>query len=152
MVLVQPRGAGMALITLRSADEVRPAQFDDLDGEVDPEAVSIAEMIIKRRAGHFDPSTFRDRYQEALRELIEAKMRGRAIKVKPAAPPSPVVDLMAALKRSLAQETGPTATRPKRKAAADRRQRSLLLPVAGKSKATGEPRAGETASRRRRSG
>lgn len=53
MVLVEPRGAGLALITVRSAAEVRAAQFDDLAGEVDPEAVAIAEMIIKRRAGHF---------------------------------------------------------------------------------------------------
>jgi DNA end-binding protein Ku len=36
-------------------------------------------MIIKRKTGEFDPSTFRDRYQEALRELIEAKLKGRAI-------------------------------------------------------------------------
>lgn len=56
MVLVQPRGAGLALITLRSAEEVRPAQFDDVDSEVDPEMVAIAEMIIKRRVGHFDPA------------------------------------------------------------------------------------------------
>jgi DNA end-binding protein Ku len=62
-VLVEPRGAGLALITLRSAEEVRPAQFDGIAGEVDPEAVSIARMIIDRRAGRFDPATFRDRYR-----------------------------------------------------------------------------------------
>jgi len=55
----------MALITLRAADEVRPAQFDALSGDVDPEAVAIARMIIERRAGQFDPSAFRDRYQDA---------------------------------------------------------------------------------------
>ena len=87
MVLVEPRGGGMALITLRSAAEVRPAQFDDLEGEVDPEMIAIAEMILQRRAGHFDPSTFRDRYQEALRELIEAKMRGLPVKAKPTETP-----------------------------------------------------------------
>src|SRR5213079_75686 len=56
--------------------------------------VATAEMILERRAGHFDPSTFRDRYQEALRELIDAKIRGLPVKAKPVETPSPVVDLM----------------------------------------------------------
>jgi DNA end-binding protein Ku len=151
MVLVEPRGAGMTLITLRSAEEVRAAQFDGLKAEVDPEMVSIAEMILKRRAGHFDPSTFRDRYQDALRELIEAKMRGLPVKAKPVEVPSPVVDLMSALKQSLAQETGETVRRPKRKAVADRRQRHLLLPVPGKVQRQRQvaAKAADTKSRRK---
>src|SRR5438874_9650478 len=70
MVMVEPRGGGMAVITLRASDEVRPAEFGTSEAEIDQEAVAIARMIIERRAGHFDPTTFRDRYQEALRELI----------------------------------------------------------------------------------
>src|SRR5437764_6596258 len=132
MVMVEPRGAGMALITLRVADEVRPAEFGTLETELDPEAVAIAQIIIERRAGHFDPATFRDRYQEALRELIEAKMRGLPVKPRAATAPSPVIDLMAALKQSLAQESSEPGRKPRRKATADRRQRNLLLPVSGK--------------------
>lgn len=79
MVLVEPRGAGMALITLRAAEEVRRADFAEYAGEIDAEAVAIATMIIKRKPGTFEPSTFRDRYQEALRELIEAKIKGLPI-------------------------------------------------------------------------
>jgi len=148
MVLVEPRGGGMALITLRSAEEVRSAQFDGLEGEVDPEMIAIAEMILQRRAGHFDPSTFRDRYQEALRELIEAKMRGLPVKAKQTETPRPVVNLIDALKRSLAQETGESVKRPRRKAATDRRQRSLLLPVSGQG--TKKPMTAKVETRPRR--
>jgi DNA end-binding protein Ku len=114
-VMVEPRGAGMVLITLRASEEVKAAAFEKSDAKIDPDMVAIAETIIKRRSGHFDPATFRDRYQEALRELIDAKMKGLPVKPKQIASPPPVLDLMAALKRSLAQETG--TAKSKRKAA-----------------------------------
>ena len=126
----------MVLITLRAWEEVRAAAFENSNAEIDADMVAIAETIIKRRSGRFDPATFRDRYQEALRELIEAKMKGLPIKPKQIAAP-PVLDLMAALKRSLAQETA--AAKLRRKTAADRRQASLLLPMAGKKKETATP-------------
>ena len=150
MVMVEPRGAGMTLITLRAADEVRPSEFGTTEAEIDPEAVAIARMIIQRRAGHFDPTTFRDRYQAALRELIEAKIRGMPIKSRTVASPSAVIDLMAALKQSLAQESGELDRKPKRKAVADRRQRNLLLPVSGKGLKKPEVTVAEKASKRRR--
>ena len=137
LIMVEPRGAGMVAITLRSSEEVRTPSFATADGVADAEMVAVAAMIIKRRSGHFDPTTFRDRYQEALRELIEAKLKGLPVRPKQIAEPRPVVDLMAALKRSLAQETA--AAKPRRKAAADRRQASLLLPMAGKKKERATP-------------
>jgi DNA end-binding protein Ku len=57
MVAVEPRGSGMAFFMLRAADEVRAAQF---------EMVGIARAIIGQRTGSFDPTAYRDRYQEAL--------------------------------------------------------------------------------------
>src|SRR6516225_2504325 len=93
-VMVEPRGGGMVLITLRASEEVRASAFERSDAAVDPDMVAIAETIIKRRSGRFDPATFRDRYRKALRELIEAKMKGLPIKPKQIAAP-PVLDLMA---------------------------------------------------------
>ena len=75
MVMVEPRGPGMALFTLRAGDEVRAPQFGDNAGDLDAEMVAIASAIIRLRTGRFDPSTHRDRYQEALRAAIEAKLR-----------------------------------------------------------------------------
>src|ERR1700752_726391 len=123
MVMVEPRGTGMALSTLRAADEVRPAQFASAEGDLDAEMVAIACAIIRQRTGTFDPSTYRDRYQEALRGLIEAKLKGLPIKPQEVIAPPPAIDLMAALKRSLPHETpvtgGATVKERRAKPAAD---------------------------------
>jgi DNA end-binding protein Ku len=112
--------------------------------------VAIAAMIIKRKTGAFDPATFRDRYQEALRELIEAKIKGLPVKAGPAIQRPQVLDLMAALKRSLAQERGESPAKPKRKAVADRRQCNLLLPVSGGVREKPAPAVTRASTRRRK--
>jgi hypothetical protein len=54
MVMVEPRGTGMAPFTLRAADEVRPAQFGGAEGDLDIEMVVLARTIIRQRSGTFD--------------------------------------------------------------------------------------------------
>src|SRR6476620_3453729 len=95
----------MALFTLRAAGEVRAPQFGSTEGDLDAEMVAIAGAIIRQRTGNFDPSTYHDRYPEALQQLIEAKMKGVTIEPRTGSTPSPVIDVMAGLKRGLAQES-----------------------------------------------
>ena len=148
IVVVDPRGTGMVLITLRATEEVRVPQFTKSDDVIDAEMLAVARAIIGQRTEKFDPSRFRDRYQEALRELIEAKMKGLPINPREISTPAPVIDLMAALKSSLVQAPPTTkgaSTNKGAKATPDRRQRALLLPAAGGGKKK-EAQAAEPAS------
>ncbi|SKA12308.1 DNA end-binding protein Ku [Enhydrobacter aerosaccus] len=95
---------GLVLTTLRMADEVRGLEavpHPELP-KADPRMLDIAERIIDQQSGSFDPSEFEDRYEEALRALIEEKRKGRPIRpAKPANDDTKVVDLMEALRNSL---------------------------------------------------
>jgi DNA end-binding protein Ku len=140
MVLVQPRDGGLILFTLRAADEVLTAEFPAVKA-LDDDMVAVARAIIERRSGTFEPSTFRDPYNEALRRLAEAKAKGEPIVAKPAPAPSPVADLMIMLRRSLEEDGDKPPAKPKRPSPPDQRQRNLLLPVsgAGRKKAPARP-------------
>ncbi len=141
IVAIEPRGEGLLVTTLRAADEVRDdaALFDEIPAaKVDRQMLQIAGQIIAQLDGKFDPSEFRDRYEDALRELIRAKDDGGDGGV-PAAPPAQdnVIDLMDALRRSL----GRTEAKPSRAAAA--KQQS-----AAKRKTPSKKRAAKTATKR----
>jgi DNA end-binding protein Ku len=102
---IEPRDRGLIAWSLRSHDEVRDSDdfFEDIPAaKGDKEMVAIAEKIIEQKAGAFDPSQFTDRYEDALRDLIAEKKKGKGRKVKAAEPEDTnVIDLMAALKQSL---------------------------------------------------
>ena len=101
---LEPRDDEILLTTLRTHEEVR--QLSDVGPldlpKPDPRMLEIAEKIVEQQRGTFDPTRFVDRYETALREVIERKRKGQPIAVS-AAPvdTGKVVDLMEALKKSL---------------------------------------------------
>jgi Ku protein len=109
-VMVQPRGKGFMLITLHDPEEVRLPEeiFDDIkDVKVDKQNLSLAETLIERMEGEFDLKMFEDRYQAALKDMVEAKMKGKKISAPSEVErPSNVVNLFEALKASVAAEKG----------------------------------------------
>lgn len=123
LLAIEPRDSGLLATTLRMKDEVvsTAAALESVaSGKTDKQMVEIAERIIGQLEGPFDPDAFTDRYEDALRDLIEEKRKGHKIR-RITAPDkeSNVVDLMQALKKSLAS-SGRSAA-PVRKAAPKRR-------------------------------
>ena len=109
LVAIAPLEDGLLMEMLRYAEELRdPADFFDEvpSTKPDKEMVDLAVELIDRKAGAFDADKFKDHYANALRELVQQKMRGRKI-IAPHEEPTKggakVVDLMAALKKSIAE-------------------------------------------------
>lgn len=104
MLMLHPRGLGMMATVLRYPYEVRQdAEYFEGIGEqkVPAEMLDIAQEIIGRMSGHFEPETFTDRYEEAVTAMLQAKQAGQAFAVPEPAAPANVVDIMDALRRSL---------------------------------------------------
>ena len=109
---------GLVLTTLRTAEEVRSLDqvgAPDLP-KPDAQMLQIAEKIVEQQSGEFDPSEFNDRYEDALRTLIDEKRKGKPVKPsKPAAnDDGKVIDLMAALKKSLGAGVAARPPAPRR--------------------------------------
>lgn len=102
---IKPHGKGMVLEILRYADEIKNAdEFFDTIGRItaDEDQIALAQQLIERKSGPFDPTKFEDRYETAVRELIQEKMKGNIISAQEPEPRSaPVIDFMEALKKSL---------------------------------------------------
>jgi DNA end-binding protein Ku len=101
---LEPRDGGILLTTLRTHDEIRSsaAVLDRHLPKPEPGMLEIAEKIIAQQKAKFDPSHFKDRYEDALRELIERKKKGKPVEAEAPAPgDEKVVDLMEALRNSL---------------------------------------------------
>jgi DNA end-binding protein Ku len=127
ILALEPRDNGILAYTIRTDAEVRkPDEIFDGISNAKPDAsmIAIAEKIIKQKQGPFDPSKFVDRYEEALKQLIEDKQKGH----EPAKVAEPddtnVVDLMSALRASLAGKSKDKAPALKAAAAAKAKSKS----------------------------
>jgi len=147
LVSLKPCGRGMILETLRYADEVQKAQgyFRDIgDRKPDGELLDLATTLIEKKTASFDPAKFHDRYVDALHRLIEKKSKARGKQIledvaEPAAKRGAnVIDLMAALKKSLgdddaaAEKTGAKRAPAKQPASRTARKPAAARPAARK--------------------
>ena len=109
VVAIQPWGKGLLATTLRYPYEVREAEdyFDDIrTPKVTADMIELARHILDSKAAHFDPSSFKDTYEDALKALVRRKAAGKPIKVAPPEErPNNVVSLMDALKQSLGKNS-----------------------------------------------
>lgn len=121
-LLIRPHGKGMIATTLNFDYEVRSAKdiLGDISAvKIDGEMLDLARHIIETKTGEFDPAGFEDHYEEAVIELIKAKIAGRKPKRLPKRKESNVTDLMAALRKSAGmKEDSKAATKPAKKTAA----------------------------------
>jgi DNA end-binding protein Ku len=152
IIALEPLDKGLMGTLLRYPYEVRSEKeyFDDIqDVKITKDMLDLAKHIVEQKSGSFEPEEFEDRYEQALVDLINQKRNGLSTTAK-AAPKTTgnVINLMDALKRSLASEkqAPPAAAKAKgkkpKKAAAG--QREMLLPISGGGKRAAKETAKET--------
>ncbi len=138
IVSLKPCGRGMVLETLRYADEVNKAQsyFREIDDvKPDPELLDLAEALIEKKTAPFKPDSFHDRYVDALERLIDKKKKAKGRRIiedegeAPAKRGGNVIDLMAALKKSVDSGAKKAAAKPAAKKPAARRSTATKAPA-----------------------
>jgi DNA end-binding protein Ku len=112
IVVIRPREHGLTLHTMFYPNEIRevPAYGAQDKTKIDGREVALAEQLIKSLAAPFQPERYEDEYQKRLLELVEAKAEGKTLKSEHKPRKAPVIDLMQALKKSLAEK--PATKRP----------------------------------------
>jgi len=133
IVMLEPFDKGLLATALRYGYEVRDAKpyFEDIpDITLNKEMRQLASHILETKAGHFDPTSFEDRYENALIELLKTKQAGLpAPKETAKKPAARVINLMDALRRSVASESASKKVATKRGAARPAARRSARAPA-----------------------
>lgn len=145
ILMLEPRGRGLFGMVLRYPYEVRAEKpyFEDIPAiKVPRDMLDLAAHIIETKSGHFEPQKFEDRYEDAVIALVRSKEAGRPAELPAAAPkPSNVVNLMDALRKSLAAEgkTAPAKREAKPSAAKRRKTEPASKPAPKPPKKSGKP-------------
>jgi DNA end-binding protein Ku len=124
--LIRPKGDALVLETLFLAEDVRSqAEIDEAveETEVNEPELQLARQLIDGLVGEFEPEALHSEYRDNLRQLLEAKLKGEEISVPEPVEEAPVVDLMEALKKSVAatKSRSGDGAKPAKKAAPKRR-------------------------------
>jgi DNA end-binding protein Ku len=132
--LIRPKGDALALETLFLAEDVRSqAEIEEAVAgtEVKKAELELASQVMQSLVGEFDPSELHSEYRRDLRAMLEAKLSGQEVAKPEPVPETPVVDLMEALKRSVAEAQGrkKAATAAKNKPAAAKATRPRRAPA-----------------------
>jgi DNA end-binding protein Ku len=134
VIMLQPWDKGLMGTTLRYPYELRDSSeyFDDLPSvKVAPDMLKLAQHILETKEADFDPSQFVDHYEEAVVEMLKKKQAGVATpKGKASEPPRNVINLMDALKKSIADKGARRQAKKGKKRIEG--QREMLLPITGK--------------------
>jgi DNA end-binding protein Ku len=139
-IALRPNGDGLMAHTLYEERDLNSSKdlFEGLAGiKTDPEMVQLASQLVQRQSGNYDAVDLEDRYETRLRAMIDAKLKGEGISVSDPEVPerTNVVDLMAALKKSLGQAADEKKPAPaKKKAAAAAKVTPIKPPQAGSAK------------------
>jgi DNA end-binding protein Ku len=130
IIAIEPLGKGLLGTTLRYPYELRDEDeyFDDIKNpKISKDMIELAGHILRTKAAHFDPSKFKDEYEDALKTLVKRKAAGKPVKaVEREQRPDNVISLMDALQRSLKGKTSAkrSASSPARRSTRARKTRS----------------------------
>ena len=140
VVLVRPHDNGLTLHTMYFADEVRslPEYGRQDEVKVKPEEIKLAKQLVESLAGDFDPKKYHDEYRERLKGLLDAKLQGQEVTVAAQPQLAPVIDMMEALKASLAARPAPPSKPPARAAGSEADESAAVEKPSVAQRAVGE--------------
>ncbi|HJQ72553.1 MAG TPA: Ku protein [Actinomycetota bacterium] len=137
------RDDAFILETMYWPDEIREADFGGVDVsiKVRPNELDMAQTLIDNLSADWDPAEFKDEYREAMLRIVEAKINGEEIEVVEAEPTAKVVDLMEALKASVAAAKKEAKAEPSTKKKAPARKKTAAKKPSAKKPAAKKPAA-----------